>query len=207
MQQSTKRKIAKEIIIFFGSIALIGLIWSGFVARNNYFFRRINSTGKQIVKLDSVIDSIKRSLKWTPPIGDFVEEPRAKADSIAEAMDKAQTTKPRFDPNKPSTEGHGKIVTDPALLAELNDSLPSIDEANAALAKSRTDSIAEALSASKKKEKEQLHSEYNHSFANICDLNETALCISLIVFTAVYPFRFIVLLLLWAFKTLRQKQA
>lgn len=59
MQQSTKRKLAKEILIFFSSIILIGLTWSIFWLKNNFKINRTEDLKKEIIKTNTEIDSIQ----------------------------------------------------------------------------------------------------------------------------------------------------
>lgn len=57
MKEGTKRVIAREILIFFGAIALIGIIWTGLWIRNVYFdknpevvFSYVNGDGLPVFK-------------------------------------------------------------------------------------------------------------------------------------------------------------
>lgn len=59
MQQLTKRKIAKEIIIFFSSIILIGLVWTTFWVVNYTNINKSENINKQIDLATNNIDSIQ----------------------------------------------------------------------------------------------------------------------------------------------------
>jgi len=61
MQQSIKRKIAKEIIIFFSSILVIGLTWTIFWTVNKVNISKTESLQDEIKTLNHAIDSIKLS--------------------------------------------------------------------------------------------------------------------------------------------------
>lgn len=61
MQPSTKRKIAKEIVILFSCVLVIGLTWTYFWIVNNGNINKSESLQKRIEILDHDIDSIKLS--------------------------------------------------------------------------------------------------------------------------------------------------
>lgn len=61
MQQSTKRKIAREIVILFSSILVIGMIWAFFWLVNNVNIKKTESLQQEIEILNNDIDSIKLS--------------------------------------------------------------------------------------------------------------------------------------------------
>jgi hypothetical protein len=146
MQQTTKKKIAMEIIIFFGSVVLIVLIWTGFFAKNNYDIRQAGGLKKKIEKLNIAIDSIKDSVQV---ITDY------------------------------------KTIYKESLIPK---------------------SFAVSTYEKEQLERKQLDYESKFIWAKVYssdDLKKIALWITGTVLTIVYPFRFAILLLLWAFRTLR----
>lgn len=60
MKHTTKRKIAKEIIIFFTIVALILFSWSIFWAVNKINVKRMKKLEKQVITLNKHIDSLQK---------------------------------------------------------------------------------------------------------------------------------------------------
>jgi len=62
MERATKRSIAKEVVIFFSCLVLIGLTWTALWLKNNYAIRQADKLDiqvkAQVKKLTSGIDSI-----------------------------------------------------------------------------------------------------------------------------------------------------
>jgi hypothetical protein len=59
MNQKTKKIIAKEIIIFFSSVIIIGLFWLSFTYTNDYRIQRVNKLEKLISSLQTEVDSLQ----------------------------------------------------------------------------------------------------------------------------------------------------
>lgn len=57
MQQQIKRRIAKEVILFFASVFIVFLIWLGFWINNKYFINQFENLQNQIPSLQNFIDS------------------------------------------------------------------------------------------------------------------------------------------------------
>jgi hypothetical protein len=53
-----KQLIAREILIFFSALALVGLLWLFLFVRNYYYERKIINTQEEIASLTSKIDSL-----------------------------------------------------------------------------------------------------------------------------------------------------
>lgn len=67
MKQTTKRKIAKEIVVIFSCAVLIGLTWTIFWLKNNYTIHQADKLQAQVEKITSDIDSIHLSFPKVIP--------------------------------------------------------------------------------------------------------------------------------------------
>src|SRR5665213_1009922 len=59
MNQATKRKIAKEILIIFSCAIFIGLTWTIFWLKNKYNIHKVDKLQNQVAKLTIDIDSVQ----------------------------------------------------------------------------------------------------------------------------------------------------
>ncbi|MGC9375264.1 MAG: hypothetical protein ACP5DQ_09515 [Bacteroidales bacterium] len=72
MKQTTKRKIAKEIIIFFISAVIVGLIWTIFWGINQFNTHKSASLQAQITNLEHETDSIQASYSKVKTFSDLI---------------------------------------------------------------------------------------------------------------------------------------
>lgn len=72
MRQTIKRKIAKEIIIFFTSVLIVGLIWTFFWGINQFNIHKSTSLQTQITTLKHDIDSIRDTYSKVKSFADLI---------------------------------------------------------------------------------------------------------------------------------------
>lgn len=197
MQQKIKRKIAKEILILFTAIFLIGLVWLLIWTFNNFNNRKYESLQAEINELTLNIDSIQNSQQ--DPLFDFYKKLKENPtiDGLPEnyvIFRKALSEKQiavRFysEISKNSTvEGPPKNFNSFSLLLTKNNAWKSYQGKLNIINKlnSELKIIASRIS----------------SQPDIFKLFQSICVIILIVF---YPLRFLLLLFLWALKTVRLK--
>lgn len=217
MRQITKIRLAKEIIILFISIALIGLVWSIFWVKNNYNINKTVTLQNQVNKLTTDIDSIKSTFPTNGNTTEFLVD-KDTVDVALKNISLFLKNYPTARPINRETLNQG-ISSQPAILTFLIEKdtydIPIEDveeftndypEANLLPPPPAHD--AWILYENLRKEKEKLKGALSHTLSKIYSTSEINIIIKwicIIVFTIVYPFRLTVLLLLWALKTLSQK--
>lgn len=251
MKQSTKRKIAKEVIIFFCSATLIGLVWTIFWLISNYNIRKTENIQKQIVSCNHSVDSIKSTFprlktfhdlitgkvpvkylieeKYIPTIDEIrgTEHEQERAKNIRQLYKLLKTSKFKFSvdsyiPDFPTFKDdiikelesdssskkylnkiYSFLKTKKYLTSEFEEFKFSLDALPLPQKyetwKSYKDKVKkrDKLKAKLKVIKEKIYS--------AAELGNIAIWTSLIVLIIVYPFRFLILLLRWAIRTLKQK--
>jgi hypothetical protein len=217
MRQTTKIRLAKEIVIFFLSIALIILVWSILWVNNNYNINKTITLQNKVLKLTNEIDSIKSTFPNKEDTCEFL----INKDTVDVAVKNIHLFIKNYPTAKPiSREFRNKsISSQPSIITFLVEKdtydipISDVEEFTKVCPKAillpppplhDTWVFYEKL----RNENEKLKSELSRTLTKIYSpsnmiVNKKWICI--IILTLIYPFRLIVLSLLWALKTLRQK--
>ncbi len=204
MKKETKKRIAKEILIFIGLAIVSCLIWMVLEMKQSYYKNEIKEINVKIQLLTSERDSL------TLPSYDFLElinEPKVIDLSVLD--DKSLKTKPKFDPNKPYTEVKDAGINDWKEVPKWEDSKP--------INQKELDSLNHIII---KKEKERIAS-FDGVITQLLQLNRTrneivkkatttnkyienlAMTCSIMI-GAIYLLRFLIVLILWSIRTLKE---
>ena len=179
MKETAKKKIAKEIVIFFSSVLCIVIIWTFFWLSNFYTLNRINNLENQILKLSNNTDSIK----WDSPNGkDTLTFYSSTKDSVDVAVKDISSLLKHY----PTEEANVR--------AQYNNTIPS------------NKNYCWVIYDKFKLERKNLTNDLSQAKSKVYSTNKlikTTKWIGVIVLTIVYPLRFLFLLLWWAIKTLR----
>lgn len=255
MQQTIKRTIAKEIIILFSCIILIGLTWTIFLGANNYNIQKAESLSKEIFFLNQNIDSIQNTFAKAKIFEDFIDKDirdkylKEKLDysDIINLSNETQQTISTYNieqtiallhkmnyptPIRYMTKGGLPVFKNikEEILLELGKEINQMSELkkiynfliNQRCIHIEFEVFVFSLQAlplppphavwtnyqTTKKQKEELISKLNNVNSNINSpkhLTEIIKWISIILLSIVYPFRILILILAWAFKTVKQK--
>ena len=265
MKQTTKRKIAREVLILFGSVVLIGLIWTIFWTTNKIRTQKTENLKIEIANYNHDIDSIQKTFPKTKSFQEITKKDWyqyividknlcSELDELNSKVDGLQNIvllfKLLIESNYPFVENKATPSTNDKfgdftvcfgffldeVLAELKSDTLDLDNLNTTTPHLKkyhqflTDkklidvTIQEfvlTLNAmplppkhetwvvyqNDKKKLDELRNDLSITTSKAYSTNELtgiAKWISIIVLTLVYPFRFLLLLLKWALRTLRQ---
>jgi cell division protein FtsB len=251
-QQSTKRKIAKEIIIFFCFATLIGLVWTTFWIISQFHIHKTENLQEQIVSSNRRIDSIQATFpklrsfhnlfnkdnvpkhywlikKDIPNIEEISgpEQERKRAKNIRRLYSFLELSKYQFDTDhsipdfrKFYDEIVKELESDPikqqtldkiySFLKEQKYLTAEFEEFRFTLDALQPPPKYDTLTAYQDEIKKQDNSKkdleiYKAKLNSTVELGIIAKWTSIIVLIIVYPFRFLMLLLFWSIRTLRQK--
>jgi len=255
MQQSTKRKIAKEIIIFFCSVTLIGLVWAIFWSINNFNVSKTENLQKQIVFSNHDIDSIQSTFpklktfqdlitgkvpveylieqKWekyrVPSLDELegTEQEKERIKNISRLYSLLRTSKYKFSddsviPDFPQFKDDivEEFESDSKGQQTLNNIYTFLKDQkyltvefveftfslNALLLPPKFITWTTYQDEIKKRDNLKKDLEvYKAKIYSTTELGDILKWTSIFVLTIVYPFRFLMLLLFWSIRTLRQK--
>lgn len=195
-----KRLIAKEIIILFSSTAILGLIILTIWIRNQYYYTgKVERINDKFLLFSNKLDSIQSILREGYITSDDKEntvkrKSKTKLNltgALAVLKENSKRIPPppeedktKIDPNKPLSEVSNKEELPPPPPKEL-----MIEYKNAKLKLSELlieqKDIAQKVYSSKK-------------------IREIFLWISISIGVIIYPLRFILFVLIWSFRTLKQ---
>lgn len=266
MKLTSKQKIAKEIIVFFISIVIIGLTWIVFYGINKLNINKVEKLHTEITILTHNLDSIQSTFPRVQTFDEMISGKipveyliKDKFDiyivdyAKEKQLDEITTTNLRqlyrflslagypsfdlkkFDPDK-YLNNKKQNETSPTL-SEFEKNIAQEFE-SAFPEKKKQKEIYDFLLSRKnitcrfeefafnleglplpplhniwvtyEKDKSELEKNKNeltitqHKLYSQDDLKEIAKWISIIILTIIYPFRFIILLLVWSVKTLKQ---
>jgi hypothetical protein len=211
VQNRTKRRIAKEILIFFSAILLVILIGIFIWLKNSYDSKVIQSLKAEELKVIAVLDSFELSLPGIESFdGKMFNKRTFKVDDSIHC-DVAEKDIPDFLAKHPSSieVQSFKVNRDTydIPLNEVKDFLIYFPEATVLFPK--ISNSVWAVYDSTKKSKNSISGKLQNRQTNIYsddDIIEKVGWTALIIFLVIYPFRFIVLSIVWASKTIKQKE-
>lgn len=202
MKQSTKKNIAKEILIFFASSIIIGLTWSIFWIYNFQNATKVETLHNEMDIYNHRIDSIQKKLN--DPLLVFFNE--IKHNKSIEGLPKEYSIFRKVLTDKKNALEFYNLVKNNQSIVGLPESFESFER------------LLEPLPPrydiwKKYQDNINLRNEISIEFGVISsklytqqELITKLQWIIVIVFAIVYPIRFVILLILWALKTIRLKE-
>ena len=208
--QKIKIIIAREIIFLFFTSILIGLIWLTIRVKSNYYERLFISQVKELQRTETEIDSIERAFPGIVEFDGKIFDRRTFKIDSNNSIDVEQKEIDLFLKMYPNSvevmvylaEGDTydiplkEVTKFRATFPRAKRLFPNISE--------KTWNYYETI----KKDVLKLKNEWPKSQNQIRSgnsINELTKNIATIILLIIYPIRFIVLVLIWAFKTVKQK--
>lgn len=215
MKQKTKKIIAKEIIILFFCFLITGLTWIGILIRNHHFNNKIERFNDSIAILDKKIDSLNLEIKkhkWDKYIVSDSSKTKCKRTELYYKL---------ISSNKVTVTEIGTLGD---FLDAIKDSLTTNQFYNNLINSKKLtvddigtfdkfyDSISLDFKNSTELNKAQQEKAIIVNQRLVCtnkiyttnDTKDFLINFFIFLFALVYPIRFLILLLVWSIKTLKQ---
>jgi hypothetical protein len=210
VKNHTKRRIAKEILIFFASVLLVLVIGIVIWLKNSCDSSVIKSLKAEEVQVIAVLDSLEKALPGIESFdGKMFNKRTFKVDEFI-ICDVAEKDIPGFlEKNPSSIEVQSFKVNQDTFdipINEVNEFL--IDSPAAMVLFPKISNSVWTIYKSAQKSKSSISSKIKETQINIYsddDILKKAGWASLVILLLIYPLRFIVLSIVWASKTIKQK--
>lgn len=204
MNNTTKKTIAKEIIYFFSIVALLLLVFIGIEIRNSFLNNKINNFSKEISIVEIKIDSIQKTnpekVNKKPKFDEYgiLIKNADYFNVLYNTIQLKKTDKEKLDNimlemqnNNESDENKKFVVNDFVKKYGIKKSL-------------KPNKVIEELKKNKTETNQKIKVIEN-KILNTIDTKNIIICLSLLLFSFLYPIRLIYKLLKWSFLTIQTK--